>query len=97
MAYHKKMNLVHRKTDRVAVAELKVWKVQSSEYPEGIKYSMFLTALDSGEIIIGMDNHDPKGPHLHRRGCEVSYDSDISTDSLVDNFWKLAKEEGFEP
>jgi hypothetical protein len=79
----------------VAVAELKVWDVPSSpHYPEGLKYSMFLVAKESGRVIVGFDNHKPKGPHLHHDGKELAYEfSDV--EALLDDFWHWVKKEGF--
>jgi len=35
----------------------------SEKYPAGRKFSLFLVA--QGEVLVGLDNHKPKGPHLH--------------------------------
>ena len=87
--------MIHARSAQMAIAELKVWDVpQSSHYPEGLKYSLFLVAKDSGMVIIGFDNHKPKGPHLHHDGIEMAYKFS-GEESLVDDFWHWVKKEGF--
>ena len=96
LIYYSKVRLVHGKAETVAIAEAKAWKVPvSKDYPEGIKYSLFLVAQDTGEILLGFDNHKPKGHHVHRHGREESHEfSDV--DCLVEEFWDLVKKEGFQ-
>jgi len=95
LLYHSKIQVIHGSSEEVAIAELKVWEVQTtSYYPEGRKFSLFLVWKDSGEVIIGFDNHKPKGPHLHRRDREEAYQfKDV--DQLVEDFWSLVRMEGF--
>lgn len=62
LLYHLKVHLLHKTTEGRAVAELKVWRLQQDEnFPEGIKYSMFLVDLISKKTVVGFDNHKPKG------------------------------------
>ena len=89
------MTLVHGRSAVVAVAEIKVWDVpRSSHYPEGLKYSLFLVARESGRVIVGFDNHKPKGPHLHHDGKELAYEF-LDVEALVEDFWHWVKKEGF--
>lgn len=93
--FHSKLTLIHSQTEEIAVAELKVFNLPVSRfYPEGIKYSMFLVVKKTGRIVVGFDNHRPKGHHLHIRDQEVVYNF-VSVDRLVDDFWKYVKREGF--
>lgn len=95
LVYHSKVQLLHRSVDIVAVAELKVWKVLvSHDYPEGLKYSLFLVLKETGEIVLGFDNHRPKGHHFHQGKRQESFNF-ISVDHLIDEFWILTKKEGF--
>lgn len=95
LIYHSKVNVIHKRTDEVAIAELKVWEVpESDDFPEGLKYSAFLVAKESGRVIVGFDNHKPKGPHLHQGDEEILYDF-RGTDELIDDFWSLVSKEGF--
>lgn len=87
--------LTNRRTGDLAIAELKVWRVpKSSAYPGGVKFSLFL--VFDGQILVGMDNHKPKGPHLHLGEQEVAYEFRDEV-SLVEDFWDLARKAGFEP
>lgn len=54
------------------IVETKVWVVQNSEaYLEGVKYSFF--AVYGGRVLVGYDNHSPKGHHRHWKGNEEPY------------------------
>ncbi len=87
--------LVHRTTGELAIAELKIWKVpKSKDYPWGVKFSLFL--VSSGQVLVGIDNHKPKGPHLHLGEQEISYLFQNERD-LVNDFWDLTRKAGFEP
>mgnify|MGYP001499199005 CR=1 FL=1 len=95
--FHQKLTLVHENTFEVALAELKVLEVpKSSHYPDGIKYSLFLVLKESGDVLIGFDNHKPKGPHLHFHGEEEPYSFE-GEEKLVEDFWDLVRKEGFSP
>jgi hypothetical protein len=55
------------------VVELTVWHVtRSARYPEGFKYSFF--AVRNGVVLVGYDNHSPKGHHRHVGGKEEAYE-----------------------
>jgi hypothetical protein len=94
LRFHQKVMAV-RRPGEIAVAELKVWQVpKSTHYPDGLKFSLFLVERESGEVLVGFDNHQPKGPHLHRDGKEAPY-SFRSVEELLEDFWSLVAEEGF--
>ena len=96
LRYSNKVTLVHRSGDSVAVAELKVWEIgTSTHYPDGIKYSLFLVQPESGTVLFGMDNHKPKGPHLHVNGREEPYRF-TTVEDLVEDFWRLAAKKGYQ-
>lgn len=87
--------LAHKGTGELAIAELKIWKVpRSKDYPDGVKFSLFLVC--NGSVLVGIDNHKPKGPHLHMSGQELPYLFQTEAD-LVNDFWDLARKAGFEP
>lgn len=97
LRYFNKVTLLHRSGDISAVAELKVWDVGVSvRYPDGIKFSLFLVEPKSGDVVLGMDNHKPKGPHLHIEGSERPYRF-TTLDQLVDDFWRFAAAKGYQP
>ena len=71
--------------------EFKVWQIPKSvDYPKGVKYSFF--AVRSGTVLVGYDNHRPKGHHRHCAGEAGRYDFD-GFDKLRPRFRKarLAK------
>lgn len=73
------------------VLEMEIHKVErSTRYPEGIKYGLILTDLRSGKRIL-MDNHHPKGPHVHLNEEEISYEY-VDEEKLVNDFRALVLE-----
>jgi len=93
LLFHEKRILQNETTGELAIAELKVWRIPKSEhYPAGRKFSLFLVA--GGKVLVGMDNHKPKGPHLHLGSEEVPY-SYSTDDQLLVDFWDLARKAGF--
>ena len=95
LLYHQKVTVTNSRNLQVAICELKVWEVPiSKNYPDGVKYSLFLVSKETGTVLVGFDNHGPKGAHLHRDGKEAPYHFK-GVDEVIDDFWKLVKEEGF--
>jgi len=93
--YHLKIGLTHAVTGVDAIVELKVWDVpRSIEYPGGIKFSFFLVLKQSVQVVVGMDNHFPKGPHLHIWNEELPYVF-VSLEQLNLDFWSYVAQEGF--
>ena len=90
---HQKQVLKHRHESRLAIFEIVVWRVPvSRDFPDGIKYRVWLS--ENGVTLFGFDNHKPKGPHLHKRNREESYEfKDV--DQLIEDFWILVRMEGF--
>jgi hypothetical protein len=71
----KAAKVLHEKirTAEGIVIELTVWQVaRSTQYPEGFKYSFF--AIRDGTVLVGYDNHPPKGHHRHFGGIEEAYE-----------------------
>lgn len=95
LLYHSKITLIHKHSDAVAIAALKVWQVpKTKHFPEGIKYSLFLVEKSTGNVLLGYDNHKPKGHHVHIGKTERTYNfQDIET--LVNEFWSGVKERGY--
>ena len=97
LRFHQKITLIRSASLEVAIAEIKVLEVpQSAHYPEGLKYSLFLVLKEDGQVLLGFDNHKPKGPHMHLGKEERPYDF-TSMEQMVEDFWRLARKEGFEP
>lgn len=79
----------------IGVAELKVWEVpRTGEYPAGRKFRLFFVV--EGNVVVGLDNHKPKGPHLHLEGQEVPY-AFTTIEQLIEDFWDLVRKAGFAP
>tara|TARA_Y100000590_G_scaffold112202_1_gene127980 strand:- start:1689 stop:1985 length:297 start_codon:yes stop_codon:yes gene_type:complete len=54
------------------IVETKIWEISDKKrYPDGLKYSLF--AIFQGEVLVGYDNHHPKGHHRHIDGQEFKY------------------------
>lgn len=52
--------------------ESKIWEVPISEqYPDGLRYSLF--AIQEGKVLVGYDNHQPKGHHRHLGEAQSPY------------------------
>ena len=95
LIYQSKIHLLQTQTETVAIAELRVWKIPiDSEYPEGLKYSLYLVEKATGKVILGYDNHKPKGHHFHYKGEENPFKF-VGVDELIDRFWKQVQEEGY--
>lgn len=93
LLFHEKRILTHAKTGQIGIAELKIWQVPcSDDYPQGRKFSLFL--VSDGEVVLGIDNHKPKGPHRHIKNKEVPYDY-VDENKLLNDFWNWAKKENF--
>ena len=93
--FHRKLTVIHIETNIRGICELKAWQVPvSKKYPLGIKYSLFCVDFQSKEVIIGFDNHYPKGPHKHRHQTEDDYEY-LSLEKLVDDFWNELKTRGY--
>ena len=96
LQYHRKLTVIDPRSLETGVCELKVWKVsESRDYPEGIKFSLFLVSRATGEVVVGIDSHKPKGPHLHEGDRESVYEFS-GGDHLVDDFWERVKRKGYE-
>lgn len=55
------------------VVELSIYEVGVGEkYPDGIKYGLICKDLKTGNYVL-MDNHHPKGPHIHLNEKELGY------------------------
>ena len=80
------VKVLHEKirTAEGVIVEFKVWSIpKSKNYPEGVKYSFF--AVRSGKVLVGYDNHSPKGHHRHFDDEESAYDFG-GFDKLRDDF-----------
>jgi pyruvate kinase len=73
------------------VVELVIHEVpQTSRQPIGLKYRLVCTDLKSGSRVL-MDNHHPKGPHIHIDGQEGPYEF-VNEDKLISDFKEIVLE-----
>lgn len=72
--------------------EMAIHKVNRSiRYPDGVKYGLILADLRSGKRVL-MDNHHPKGPHVHlhdRKEIPYTY---VDEEKLITDFKALVLE-----
>lgn len=73
----------HKHIHKDYIVEIKIYKVPKDEYhPEGFQYSLVL--IKARKRILGYDNHERKGHHIHKGGREIPYE-------FVDE-WKLIED-----
>lgn len=70
------------------VIELSIYEVgKSRQYPDGIKYGLICKDLKTDDHVL-MDNHHPKGPHIHINEEEFKYEY-VDDEQLIGDFEKL--------
>ncbi len=57
----------------------------SPDLPQGIRYSLCLVEIESGDVILLYDIHRGKAHHRHLRGKETAYNF-VNEDRLLDDF-----------
>lgn len=94
MYTYMKANLVrHEKfiVRRRYVVEISVHQVAKSDrYSDGLKWGLICVDQVTGRRVL-MDNHHPKGPHIHVDKDELPYDF-RGLDQLVTDFRRLVNE-----
>ena len=74
------------------VVELSIYEVgKSSKYPDGIKYGLICKDLKTGSYVL-LDNHHPKGPHVHINDREFSYGY-VDDEKLIEDFQMFVLQE----
>jgi hypothetical protein len=70
------------------ILEMEIFKVaKSTKYPDGVKYGLIFTDTRTGKYVL-MDNHHPKGPHMHLGDHEMPYEY-LDENKLVNDFKEL--------
>ena len=73
------------------VLEMKIYAVaKSRKYPLGVRYSLILIDPKTASKVL-MDNHYPKGPHLHVNDSELEYEF-VDEEKLIVDFKSLVFE-----
>ncbi len=71
--------------------EISVYQIpKSNHYKDGLKWGLICVDRVSGKKVL-MDNHHPKGPHVHIDDDEMPYDFD-GLDKLASDFRQLITE-----
>ncbi len=84
MKAHLRYYIKNKINDRYVV-ELSIYEVgKSSKYPDGIKYGLICKDLKTGDYVL-LDNHHPKGPHVHVNDREFVY-AYSGDDQLIADF-----------
>ncbi len=55
-----------------------------NRYPDGVKYSLIFLDTQTGNRVL-MDNHQPKGPHVHLGEEEIPYEY-VDDEKLLTDF-----------
>jgi len=76
----------------VKVELFKIPEPEAQKYPEGIKFSLLAFRSDDPNQKILIDCHPPKGPHIHVREIEKSFEW-IDLDKTYALFWELIEKE----
>ena len=64
-----------RRRDDYCLIDIKIIKVKKDvHYPEGIKYSLVAIDLNTKKRVLGFDNHERKGHHMHKFSREIKYE-----------------------
>ena len=74
------------------VVELSIYEVgKSAKYPDGIKYGLICKDLKTNNYVL-LDNHHPKGPHVHINDREFSYEY-VGDEKLIEDFQMFVLQE----
>lgn len=63
----------------------------SAKYPDGVKFGLICKDLKTGDYVL-MDNHHPKGPHIHINNVELNYEY-VNDQKLIEDFRMLVLKE----
>jgi hypothetical protein len=78
----------HRHVDGNYVIEMTIIRVKKdADYPEGIKYSLVIIDRTTGKRVLGFDNHERRGHHIHKGKKEIKY-SFVDEWTLIEDFTK---------
>ncbi len=73
------------------ILEMEIYQInKSKKYKEGIKYGLILLDMRTRKRVL-MDNHHPKGPHIHLDNQEIRYEY-LNEDKLIHDFKTLVLE-----
>lgn len=71
--------------------DIKIMKVEKDKYtPEGIKYSLVAIDIKTKKRVLGFDNHERKGHHMHKGNREIKYNF-LNEWKLIEDFMEEYK------
>jgi len=74
------------------VLELSIFEVgKSDRYSDGVKYGLICKDLKTGRVVL-LDNHHPKGHHVHVNDREFEYEY-VDDETLIRDFESLVLKE----
>jgi hypothetical protein len=74
------------------LVEMEIYQLEEpAQYSSGVKYGLIFIDLESGRRVL-MDNHHPKGPHIHVEQKEFPY-LFVDKEQLVRDFFRLVYEQ----
>lgn len=86
LKYSKKLNIKNRYVIELMIHEI----TDVKKYPDGIKYGLICFDIKTKKRVL-LDNHHPKGPHIHIDNTELPYEF-VSEDKLIEDFKSLVFE-----
>jgi len=73
------------------ILEMKIYEIRrSSRCKDGVRYGLILVDLVTGRRVL-MDNHHPKGPHIHLDDREFQYGF-VNEEKLIEDFKRIVFE-----
>ena len=79
----------HKHRDKNYIIDIKIYKVPKDKWhPEGFHYSLVL--IRDGKRVLGYDNHERKGHHLHKGSKEMPYEF-VDEWKLIEDFYNNVK------
>ncbi len=86
LKYSNKLTIKNRYVIELMIHEV----VDVKKYPDGIKYGLICIDIKTKKKVL-LDNHQPKGPHIHIDNTELPYEF-VSEDKLIEDFKSLVFE-----
>ena len=86
LRYSQKLTLHNRYVIYLTIHEI----ADSKKYPDGIKYGLICIDTKNDRKVL-LDNHHPKGPHIHLNDLEMPY-AFIDEETLIEDFKRLVFE-----
>jgi hypothetical protein len=86
LLYHQKARFQDRYLMELTIHEVG----RSTRYPDGVKYGLLFLDLRTGRRVL-IDNHHPKGHHVHVDDEEFLYEY-TNDDKLIHDFKRFVRE-----